>query len=375
MNPSNSPGLSSSQLSSINQTPGPGVVLPSVRYDFENHPENCIVFDGAYADSEESQPDDLEVSDGVAAWVQQVPAQSSRATTNHAANPARSGERPAESNLVVLAKPRIIAPAVPPLVAPAQAVVAPSRPARVGCADITTDFIEDYASWADVYELPREVHELFAIQLAASLLNRSQVTIDWGGYKVSFDLWIAVLASSGGGKNTARSVATKVIDAAKIENLIDNTDWGSKEAFYQLMSGEGTDADHTGSKFYIWEEFSYVMKKLGSPAFDGVKQWLTNSYDNFVAPATIRFRVKRQGTDTPPIEFHNAPRTNIVALTAETWFFDHLSASDSTGGFIPRWIIERVPASRFISKPLAPDPRHLRKHHMNPTIPATECGT
>lgn len=237
--------------------------------------------------------------------------------------------------------------------------VAPSSEERApGTADDNFDFIDAYASWADVVEAPRSMHEAFGIQLIASVLNRAKVLIDWDAYKLTFDLWMALLTGSGTGKNTVRNIGADVIDAAGIKDLVDNTDWGSKETFYQKLSGvpPGMVSSTVQSRFYIWEELSYQMQKLSSYAFDGVKAWLTNCYDNLTIPAKQCFRDTGKKSDTPPITFDHAPRTNILALSAESWFFTTLSKNDSTGGFIPRWVIVDAPGERVRAITRKPDP-------------------
>lgn len=220
------------------------------------------------------------------------------------------------------------------------------------------DFIEAYATWADRFEIPRAVHEAFAMQLIAALLNRSRVVIDCGGFKLTFDLWMAVLAGSGGGKNTARNAANPVIEAANIADLIDNRDWGSKEAFYQQLSGRTADmfSSSTQAKFYIWEEFSTVMKTLESYAFGGVKGWLTNRYDNLNLPEEIGYSDTGKSSNTPAITFDHAPRTNIMALSAPTWFLSNLVDTDATGGFLARWTIVDAPGRRSIHRTQPHDP-------------------
>src|SRR5580704_15805475 len=69
---------------------------------------------------------------------------------------------PTSRSIEVPEAPRIIVPAG--VVAPRASIAKPAS---------GLDFIEAYACWADVVEAPRAMHEAFAIQLIASLLNRS----------------------------------------------------------------------------------------------------------------------------------------------------------------------------------------------------------
>jgi len=99
------------------------------------------------------------------------------------------------------------------------------------------NFIDAYAAWADVLEFPPAVHDAIAIQLIASVLNRAGVIIDRGAFQLSMDLWLGIIAESGAGKNTVINPARELLDAAGIPDLIDSTDWGSKEKLYEIFSG------------------------------------------------------------------------------------------------------------------------------------------
>lgn len=82
-----------------------------------------------------------------------------------------------------------------------------------------SDFISTYADFADVFEMPRQIHEWVAAQLIASVLN-GNVHIDWGAVTYPLDLWVLLLSGSGQGRNTATDVALNVIDVAKIPGLL-----------------------------------------------------------------------------------------------------------------------------------------------------------
>src|SRR5260370_39710867 len=69
-----------------------------------------------------------------------------------------------------------------------------------------SDFITTYADFADVFEMPRPVHEWVAAQLIASVLN-GKVFIKWGAVTYPLDLWVLLLSGSGQGRNTATDVA------------------------------------------------------------------------------------------------------------------------------------------------------------------------
>jgi hypothetical protein len=116
--------------------------------------------------------------------------------------------------------------------------------------------------------------------------------------------------------------------AAGLTGLIHNRTWGSRQALYQMI------AEHPAGLF-VWTELSVVLKKLGDKSFAGAKEWLTDLYDNLEIPEAIRYRVTGKKSDTPPIEFSQAPRINILATSSVDWFLSNVSQEDALGGFIP----------------------------------------
>ena len=206
------------------------------------------------------------------------------------------------------------------------------------------DFIKTYADFADVFEMPRQIHEWVAVQMIASVMN-GKVRIPWGATTYSLDLWVLLLSGSGQGRNTTTDVALEVLDAAEIAELLRKTTWGSAAAFYQQV------AEHPHG-LYVWPEFSVVMKTLSDPRFAGVKEWITDRYDNLRVPDSVAYRMTGKKSDTPPIEFAEAPRINILATSSGDWFVNSLEQADTTGGFVPRWLPKQVgKPDRLIPKP------------------------
>jgi len=237
------------------------------------------------------------------------------------------------------------------LVTPAEASPPATGAAQpTGNTSTTTppDFITGYADYADVFEIPRKAHEWAAIQLIASLLN-AKVPILNGGQTLTLDLWIMLLSASGVGRNTVLDVAQDVVDRSGIRGLIRDAMWGSVPAFYQQLA-------ESPRGLYAWPEWSVVGRTLNDPRFGGVKEWLTNRYDNQRTPESIVYRITGKKSDTPPIVFTTAPRINILASSSEDWFVSSLDQADVTGGFIPRFVLVRLPqSSRLIPKPQALD--------------------
>ncbi len=217
---------------------------------------------------------------------------------------------------------------------------------------ITPDFIASYADYADVFEMPRQVHEWMAALMIASALN-GKVWVEWGT-KVPLDLWVLLLSGSGQGRNTATDVAVGVMETANIPGLLRKATWGSKQAFYQQSAD-------SPQGLYVWPELSVALKTLNDPKFGGVKGWMTDRYDNLKKPEPIVYRKTGKKSDTPPIVFDQAPRINILATSSSDWFVNNLEQSDALGGFIPRWLPKDIGKSdRVIPKPVAPDPNLLQ---------------
>jgi hypothetical protein len=230
--------------------------------------------------------------------------------------------------------------------APPAAVQPISQPAKVTLVQHDRlDFIASYTDFADVFEMPREAHGWLAIQLLASTIN-GNVFIPWGGTTYTLDLWVLLLSESGEGRNTATYVAAEVVEAAKIKGLMHEASWGSAQALYQQLA-------EFPRGLYVWPELSVVLRTLDDPKFRGVKEWLTDRFDNPKTPDTIRYRKTGGQHDTPPIEFQQAPRINILATSSRDWFINGLEPEDTTGGFIPRWVLVSLGKSgRLLPKPL-----------------------
>ena len=206
------------------------------------------------------------------------------------------------------------------------------------------DFIRTYAGYADVLEVPSMAHEWVAVQLLASILNRNGVWIELGNSRIPFDLWIVLFSGSGFGRSTLIEMPKPILDQASLKEIIRSTRWGSPQAMFQEM------AKHPHG-LHIWSEMSERLKLLKSRSFAdyGVMPWLTDRYDSWAVPEAVNYRqTGKPNQDRPPITFSVAPRTNIFATSSEEWFFGSLAQEDSAGGFLPRWILVRLPDSEKV---------------------------
>lgn len=211
------------------------------------------------------------------------------------------------------------------------------------------DFIAAYADFADVLEAPRMMHELVAVQIVATTLNRNGVVIENGAGRYSLDLWTLLLSGSGQGRSTLLSQARGVLRSAGLADLVRDAAWGSEAAFIQNMA-------ESAAGMFAWGELSEKLKKLNEARFAGLKEWLTDRYDDLAIPEARRYRATGKNSDTPPIEFTCAPRINILATSSEAWFFNNLTEEDSAGGFLPRWLLIRSPGrTRSVPTPVALD--------------------
>ncbi|MFP5262513.1 MAG: hypothetical protein ACLGJB_11465 [Blastocatellia bacterium] len=218
------------------------------------------------------------------------------------------------------------------------------EPKCEGEAPIATgDFITDYVKYADVIEAPPEAHEAVAISLLAAVLNE-KVHIEYGELKAPLDLWILLLSTSGFGRNTLVSLTKSILQSSGVK-VVRNTMWGSRENVFQSFAQEPFG-------LFVWPELSSIMKKLSDAKFGGVKEWITDLYDNWDIPSSITYRETGKKSDTPPIIFKHAPRINLLATSSLDWFVNCLDQDDTTGGFIPRWVMVKLKdPKRLIPKP------------------------
>lgn len=213
------------------------------------------------------------------------------------------------------------------------------------------NFITKYREYADVVEAPPEAHEAVAMALLAAVLNRNGVLIEHGAVPVSMDFWLILISESGFGRNTLVSLAAPVLKQADLADLVRPTAWGSDVALYQ-------DIAENPHGLFVWPEMSVTLKKLGQPNFGGAKEWMTNCYDEFAVPNGLKYRTTGKGKDTPPIEFSQPPRFNILATSSEDWLLGNLVQEDTTGGFLPRFLLLKLDRKgRIVPIPKRTNPR------------------
>ena len=196
------------------------------------------------------------------------------------------------------------------------------------------NFITKYREYADVVEVPADAHEAVAMALLAAVMNRNGVEIKHGAITIPLDFWLILISESGAGRNTLIGLAKPILRKADLEDLVRGNAWGSETALYQDFAENPTG-------LFIWPELSIVLKMLAQPTFGGAKVWITDRYDNPDVPDDITYR-KTGKRDTPPIEFSQAPRLNIIATSSEDWLMTNLVQEDTTGGFLPRFLLLKL---------------------------------
>jgi hypothetical protein len=210
------------------------------------------------------------------------------------------------------------------------------------------DFIDTYRRYADVYELPAEVHEAIALALLAAAAN-GNVWIELGDKVLSLDCWILITTGSGGGRNTAIRKCRPILEASKLNGLVRNISWGSEPIVKQHFA-------ENPQGLYVWTEMSEKLQDLNRPQFAGVKPWITDLYDETTPPPNKIYRRIPGRKNTPTIEFKVAPRTTFIATSSFEWLLQNLSRVDSTGGFLARWMhIHITGKSKRIPIPLPSD--------------------
>jgi hypothetical protein len=195
-----------------------------------------------------------------------------------------------------------------------------------------------------------------ALTLLAAAID-GRVNVQYGGITLTLDLWVLLLSGSGAGRNTLVDLARRPLKAAGLVppvvsrpekvNIVEGADdltpemggrllhepnWGSGSAFYQYVA-------ENPSGLFLFPEFSTLLTKFKDRQYAGMKQWLTDRYDNPNVPEAITYRKTNKESQTPPIVFSQAPRMVILATSSWDWFVCNLEAEDTTGGFVPRWVV------------------------------------
>jgi hypothetical protein len=212
------------------------------------------------------------------------------------------------------------------------------------------NFITKYREYADVVEAPADAHEAIAMAILAAVLNRNGVYIQHGAVPIPMDFWVILTSESGAGRSTLVGLASPILKKAGLEDLVRKSAWGSEMALYQNFA-------ENPSGLFIWPELSIILKKFAQQNFGGAKVWVTDLYDNASVPDAITYR-KTGRKDTPPIEFTQAPRVNIIATSSEDWLMTNLVQEDTTGGFLPRFLLIKLDSiEKDVPIPRNTDPR------------------
>ena len=194
------------------------------------------------------------------------------------------------------------------------------------------DFISEYTAWADVVELPREVHTAVAIQMIASLLNHNGVKIQHSNFMYPMDLWQLVITPSGGGRSEMIRGVKRLVKKADLHAMMQPSDWASYPAMVQHFA----EIEHS---LLFRSEFAEMLEFFDK---NGGKRWFTDRYDDTEPPDDRKYRVTgKEDKDNPWITFPHAPRINLIAASSDGWFFNDLKPGDSSGGFLTRWMIVR----------------------------------
>jgi hypothetical protein len=210
------------------------------------------------------------------------------------------------------------------------------------------DFIDAYADYADIAEIPREAHEAVGCQIIASILNKNAVLIPHGGNTYMLDFWQILITKSGGGRSSLLRGVKSILKNAGLQTLLKDSHWGSEPAAYQYFS-------ENPHSMFLWGEFSEMLGRMNN--LGDLKGWLIDRYDDTDPPNNRTYRQTGSGKNTPPIIFLDPHRTNIVATSSDGWFFKNMNTDDSSGGFLPRWTLNRLGVRRDVSTPSAFDLR------------------
>ncbi len=190
--------------------------------------------------------------------------------------------------------------------------------------DFVKYYCEKYA--CEVTDAPKKYHELVALGVIATILNRN-VYLPYGIGNLYPNLWIVLI-----GKSTImRKTATLNIGRGLIHRLDKDLllpyDFSPEGLFETLKEN---------SKGVIfWSEFGSFLTKATKNYMSGAKEFLTEAFD---CPGFL----KKKLSGKSPYEIEDL-YINIMTATSLEWFVGRIGEGDVKGGFLGRFVY--IPAT------------------------------
>jgi len=186
------------------------------------------------------------------------------------------------------------------------------------------NFIKSYMAYAAEFtDSPKMFHYRIALYVLSTVMN-TRYWIRHGNINVYPNLWMILLAPSGVGKSFAMGIGKSIVNSVD-QNLILPNEY-SREKFVEIM------AKNSVGNFFI-SEFSGFMEFNRKDYNRGIMQMLTELFD--CPPVYTRQLQKGDKTIINPF-------LGILACSTVEWFIASVRSGDSTGGFLPRFLLTSI---------------------------------
>ena len=189
-------------------------------------------------------------------------------------------------------------------------------------------FLYDFVNYCNKITDAPDVFCFGAGLIVISTILQKNTYMKWAGRNLYPNLYLLLIASSGGRKSTVLNIAKSLLKRFDTtENSLIYPSDITPEAFYYLAQ-----IKENGTFFH--SEFGAFLKGLDRAYNKGFKEFLTDVYDGFSQEKVIK------GPNGGGQKYRiNEPVINILASSTLAWIAGNIKESDRQSGFMQRFNI------------------------------------
>lgn len=189
-------------------------------------------------------------------------------------------------------------------------------------------FLYDFINYSNKITDGPDAFAFGAGLITISTVLQKNVWMRWAGRALFSNLYLLLIASSGGRKSTILNISKQLLKKFDIENesLVMPSSL-TPESFFTMASIKATG-------IFFHSEFGGWLRELDRAYNSGFKELYTDAYDNF---SYLRFIKGKDGQG----ERYNidTPSFNILTASTTAWIQSNLKESDRQSGFMQRFTI------------------------------------